>query len=127
MKDKIMKKLKHDINFIKDNVAEISISLDSIDSNIEAIDALCGLLDLSSLCLVKSKEVLNMEKAEILDSDDFAEKKYPPSLAKEYLNTKLGHIQKYVDYSEQLHYNLSKRIEAYRSALSALKEELKQI
>jgi hypothetical protein len=107
------------------------VQVQSIAWYIEQINMLCKSLAYINGQLAVAGEQLNQKKAkayESLAASSVAQQQYfAPSLAKDYIASKCS--------TEQYHYNICERasrsivhiLDAYRSSLSALKEESKTL
>jgi hypothetical protein len=110
-------------------VAEDYIGTQSISWYIDQLGALCRSLAFVNEQMAIAKQLLNRKKItayESLVTSSVANQEYfAPSLAKDYIAAKCEKEQYDFDLTERCSRTLTHTIEAIRSILSALKEEMK--
>lgn len=107
--------------------AEDYTASQSISWLIDQMGMLCGSLAFVNNQMAVSKKLLNEKKVKeyhtLKTSSEANQEYYSPSLAKDYINAKVGQEQYNYDVCERASRTLVHTIEALRTCISALKME----
>lgn len=107
------------------------VEVQSVTWYIEQINILCKSLAFVNAQMAVAKKILNKKKVEayhtLLASSAANEVWFSPSQGKDYISAKLADEQYNYDICERASRTLTHLIDAYRSCLSALKEEVKTL